>query len=166
MKTTRNFTCIVLATLVAAAAWAGDDGHKKCASDTNACVQGMVEKLSNRGWIGIEWDDKSEAPSLTLVVEDSPAQRAGLMIGDELLAFNGVLTSAGAEAVWAEAKKSLIPGKTITLTIKRAGVKKNVEVLLGHIPRAVMAQWIGNHVLDHHLAEKKSEGAEAETESP
>ena len=47
------------------------------------------------------------------------------------------------------------PGKTITLTIERAGVKKDVDVQLATLPRHVMAQWIGNHVIDHHLAEKK-----------
>lgn len=170
MKLYRNITCFALAALVAAAAAAG--GDKKCDVDTNTCIRMMVDQLSHRGWIGIEWDDQAEIPVLTLVVEGSPAQKAGLRRGDLLRAFNGVDTSLGPEAVWAEAKKSLVPGKTITLTIERSGARKDLDVLLVAVPREVMAQWIGNHVLDHHLAEAAKadeadkEKAEAETPSP
>lgn len=162
MRITRNvflFVLAPLALLIAAPGWAGDDDYakKKCQAEADYCVRGMVDKLSNKGWIGIEWDNEAEIPVLTQVVSGSPAEAAGLSRGDALLAFNGVSTSTGEEAVWPKVKQSMVPGKTITLTIERAGVRKNVDVLLVPLPRHIMAQWIGNHVLDHHLAEKAKE---------
>jgi predicted metalloprotease with PDZ domain len=126
----------------------------------------MVEMLSRKGWIGSEWNDEDEIPVLTQVVTGSPAEAAGLSRGDKVLAFNGVSTSEGEEAVWAETKKSMVPGKTVTITIERAGVQKDIDVLLVALPRHVMAQWIGNHVLDHHLAENSEEADEAEAPRP
>lgn len=83
-----------------------------------------------------------------------------------MLAFNGVATSEGQEVVWAEAKKSLIPGNTVKLTIERAGVKKDIPVKLVALPRHVLALWVGNHVIDHHLAQKKEAESEVETSRP
>ena len=170
MRTTRRIIPFVLAALVAAPGWSGDDDHdyakKKCSAEVDVCVRGMVDSLSKKGWIGIEWQDEDEIPMLTQVVPGSPAEAAGLRRGDSVLAFNGISTSAGEEAVWKETKKSMVPGKTITLTIERAGVKKDVDVLLVALPRHVMAQWIGNHVLDHHLAENSEEADEDEAPRP
>lgn len=167
MTTLRNIAWFALAALVATGAFSDDENYKKCDAETDACVRKMVDKLGNRGWIGIEWDNEAEIPVLTLIAGDSPAERAGLERGDVLLAFNGVKTSEGDEAVWAEAKRSLIPGNTITLTIERSGAKKEVDVVLVPLPRQIMAQWIGNHVLEHHLAEKEEEPkGDAERSSP
>ena len=150
--------------------WAGDDDrdkeYRKCSAEASACIREMSAGLSERGWIGIEWDDDTEHPVLTQVVSNSPAEAAGLRKGDRLTAFNDVPTDAGEEAVWAEAKKSLIPGKTITLTIVREGATKKVDVKLVPIPRHVMAQWIGNHVLDHHAAESEEPEEPEEAEAP
>ncbi|MCH7666932.1 MAG: PDZ domain-containing protein [Acidobacteria bacterium] len=179
MRTTRNIVLFVLAAVIAAPGWAQDDDHddhgdhdrhhyakKTCGAEASVCVRGMVDKLSQKGWIGIEWNDENEIPVLTQVVGGSPAEAAGLRKGDKLLAFNGVSTSAGEEAVWAEVKKSMLPGRTITLTIERAGAEKDVDVLLAALPRHVMAQWIGNHMIDHHLAENDKEGDIAEAATP
>lgn len=170
MRMTRKFVPLVLASLIAVPGWAGDDDHKyakkKCSAETDMCVHGMVEMLSKKGWIGIEWEDEAEIPALTLVFEGSPAASAGLLRGDKVLAFDGVSTTVDDEKMWGEIKKSLVPGNTITLTIERAGVKKDIDVSLVPLPRHVMAQWIGNHVLDHHHQMAENTGAdEAEDEA-
>lgn len=172
MRTTRNFTLFVLAALISLPGWAQghgdkhDEDHgyekKKCSAEASLCIRNMVDGLSKKGWIGIEWDNEDEIPVFTNVIPGSPAEAAGLAKGDRLLAFNGLSTSAGEEAVWAEAKKSLIPGKTVTLTIERMGTKKDVDVHLVPLPRHVMAQWIGNHVIEHHLAEKNETTADGD----
>ena len=164
MTYNRRMTPLLVAALLAAPAWAGDDDydHKKCTAEAGVCIAKMVEGLSQRGWIGIEWDSEDERPVLSQVVAGSPAEASGLEKGDVLLAFNGVDTSAGEEAVWAEAKKSLVPDNTITLTILRSGVKKDVEVTLVPLPRHVMALWVGNHVIEHHVAVKDDEADEGD----
>ncbi|MFQ5526521.1 MAG: PDZ domain-containing protein [Thermoanaerobaculia bacterium] len=168
MSMIKNTTPIVMATLLAAPLFAGDDDYekKKCSADAEECITTMVKKLSERGWIGIEWDDESEETVLTHIVANSPAEAAGLQKGDTLRVFNGVPMSAGEEAVWTEAKKSLVPDKTITLTVERNGVAKKFEVKLVPLPRHVMAQWIGNHVIEHHVIADKDKDEEAEAPRP
>lgn len=170
-KATRTFLPLALVVAVGVAgteavAWAGDDdhapGHKSCKSEAAACVREMAGGLAERGWIGIEWDDEADRPVLTQVVPNSPAEAAGLEAGDELLAFNDVPTDAGEEAVWAEAKKSLVPDNTITLKIRRGEAVKSIDVKLVAIPRHVIAQWVGNHMLEYHVEEPK----EAEAPRP
>lgn len=144
---------------------AGDDDHKhaakkKCSAAISECVHGMASKLEGRGWIGIEWEQEDGRPLLTQVVSDSPGEKAGLLKGDVIVAFNGVATDSGEDAVYAEVKRSLVAGNTIRLEISRDGAKKTVPVTLVPLPRQVMAQWIGNHVLENHAE------AEEDAESP
>jgi hypothetical protein len=46
-------------------------------------------------------------------------------------------------------KSKMAPGKTITYTISRRGKEKQVDVTLASIPDAVMAKWVGSHMLQH-----------------
>jgi len=41
------------------------------------------------------------------------------------------------------------PGADFTYTVARRGKKVDLNVELGAIPESVMAEWIGNHMMDH-----------------
>ncbi len=110
----------------------------------------MAESLRERGWIGIEWHNEAGRPTITLVVQESPASRAGVAVGDVVMTFNGVDTAQGEETVYQEIKRSLIPGNTITLTVARAGERLELPVELVPVPEHVLAQWVGKHVLEFH----------------
>jgi hypothetical protein len=44
--------------------------------------------------------------------------------------------------------------------MERSGKSQDFEVELGHVPEQLMAQWVGQHMLEHH-AEPPEEEAEA-----
>jgi putative serine protease PepD len=72
------------------------------------------------------------AARLVGVVEDSPANRAGLQSGDEVTKVDGNEIETGDDLRAAiDAKK---PGDKITLTIERAGDERTVQVTLGQRP--------------------------------
>jgi len=126
-------------------------GKKGCDGTTQDCLNAMAAKLEKKGWVGIEYD-KDEAKgvmTVTRVVPDSPAEAAGFQKGDVLLALNGVSLMDGDKKQMSKVKHAMVPGGEISYTVKRAGQKKDLDVTLAKVPEDVMAQWIGNHMLEH-----------------
>lgn len=131
---------------------AGHSGdHYKCTKSTQACLDEMAAGMKNHGWLGIEMD-KSESGELSIkrVVSGSPAESAGFVVGDVLIAMNGIKygDEKNKEALMA-AKKTMAPGKQATYTISRNGSEKKLTATLAEVPSEVLAQWIGGHMLEH-----------------
>jgi len=145
---------LILAVALAAPAFAGEKKHD-CTASTQDCLNKMAAKFKEKGWVGIESDksEKGDKQTITKVVPGSPAERAGLRAGDVLLAINGVRFGEEDEEKWAKVKKAWKPGGTITYTLARDGQKREVGVTLGHVPKDVVAQWIGEHMLQHATIE-------------
>ncbi len=140
---------VVMMMAVSAPAMAG--GASKCSASTQDCLNHMAKNLNNRGWVGIEMDDKSGTGMMiiTKVIDGSPAQNAGFEIGDALVAVNGVSFSDENEKQLKDIQYSMIPGADFTYTVSRKGSKVDLDVELGELPDNVKAQWVGNHMMDH-----------------
>lgn len=50
--------------------------------------------------------------------------------------------------------KSLVAGSEAKYTVLRKGAKKTLSATLVAPPRSVLAQWIGEHMLAHHIDTK------------
>lgn len=132
------------------------DEKKRCSASAEVCIRAMADKLSQRGWVGIEMTEQDGAgrPVVTGIVAGSPAERAGFERGDVLISFNGVSHEEGEEAVNAEVQRAAVPGKTITIGVERDGRPVDLEVTLGRIPEYLLAQWVGQHMLEGHAGEE------------
>lgn len=146
---------VVLATLAASGgspSWAGSSDQTKCTKSTQACLDEMVAGIRKHGWLGIEYDKDYDTGALKVkrVVAGSPAEEAGFKAGDELIALNGIkYGDESNKAALAAIKKEMAPGRRATFTVSRGGAEKKLIATLGHVPADVMAQWVGNHMLDH-----------------
>ena len=145
--------------------WAGEKGEKtkQCPEEAAVCARMMKEKFKERGWVGINMDyDKERGATVIInVIANSPAERAGFQKGDVLTGLNGVeYTKENHEALDAE-YASFKPGKTATFNVKRNGKPVDIVVNLEEIPQAILAQWIGFHILEYH----QEEGQVAEVDS-
>jgi S1-C subfamily serine protease len=142
---------------------AGGDKHK-CDYDAQSCLAKTAESWKDRGWVGIEMDLDEETGIYTVnrVVADSPAYSSGFQIGDVLLSVDGdKLTAkkekahdeekAKAKAKKKKSKSDWVPGRRVTYTVKRNGNEKEIYVTLGSMPKQVLAQWVGNHMLEYHM---------------
>ena len=109
------------------------------------------QKYKDHGWVGIELD-KNKDGSLTVleVIDDSPAQSAGLESGDVLLAMNGVKFADPNKDKLKAAKKGMKVGSKIEYTVSRHGKTKDVAITLAPIPTEVMYAWVGQHMMDGH----------------
>ncbi len=138
----------------AAVAAAATKSHK-CEAAAQECLDEMAAHFRGRGWVGIELeqDEATGAMVVSAVEPNSPAQAAGFLAGDALLALNGVrLDRENKEKVYS-AKEKMTIGTTVTYTVERAGKKRDLPVTLGQIPDAVLAKWVGRHMLEGHSAE-------------
>src|SRR5688572_1076897 len=74
-----------------AAQSASADKSAACTATAQECLDHMVAKFDNKGWVGIELEKDKTTGTMTVtrVVPDSPAVEAGFQEGDVLVALNG-----------------------------------------------------------------------------
>ena len=87
--------------------------------------------------------------TVTRVVPDSPAMTAGFEVGDVLLAFDGMRYADATDEQKQEAWESMTPGKQVSYTVLRGGSETRLDITLGKVPQKLVAQWVGNHMLEH-----------------
>ena len=126
--------------------------HYTCDADVQECLNKMMAKFKDRGWVGIEMDvdEQSGVMSITRVVADSPAFKGGFQIGDQLVAVNGVRFADEDKKAMQKAQGDWKAGQHVTYTVARNGRDKKVYITLGELPDHVLAQWIGKHMVEQH----------------
>jgi membrane-associated protease RseP (regulator of RpoE activity) len=134
--------------------------HKKCPYSTQECLNTMAQRLKTAGWIGIEYDsDQPGPPKVQRVVPGSPAEKAGLQPGDELISLNGIELKEGNEEKLKVARGDWTPGHTVHYMVKRNGALKPIDIVLGTWPADVLAKYIGEHMLEHAEADAQAKAA-------
>lgn len=87
----------------------------------------------DRGWLGVTAKDLNDGvgqgPVVTDVAADGPAAKAGVQVGDRLVAFGNKPVSAFQQL--ARALSALPPGAPVKLGIERGGKALTVKVVLG-----------------------------------
>ena len=126
-------------------------GESKCTASTQDCLNKMAAKLAARGWVGLELEENEKTGGLTVnrVVPYSPATEAGFREGDVLLALNGVGFAEENHEALKEIKQDMKPGTEVTYTVARKGKERDLDVTLTELPEDLLAQWIGNHMIEH-----------------
>lgn len=149
MKRSIGVFSMVMILVMSVPAMAGD--ATKCSASTQDCLNYMAKNLNNRGWVGIEMDDKGGVGMMviTKVIDGSPAEKAGFKVGDALVAVNGVEFSEENDKELKDIQYAMSPGADFTYTVSRKGSKVDLDVELGTLPDSVKAQWVGNHMMDH-----------------
>lgn len=97
-----------------------------------------------RGWLGISYDEtivirsgqRTGSVTITEVAKGSPAERAGVLVGDTLVKLNNfratsdVLRSMGA---------SVEPGDTVHVSVRRGGRDRNISIVVAKRPMQTFA---------------------------
>jgi C-terminal processing protease CtpA/Prc len=122
---------------------------KGCPMSKEECEKQMAS-MKNHGWLGIQYDQTEDGTAVVKsVVKGSPADRAGFESGDVIYALNGIemneANAARVKAAW----KPLTPGSTVSYTIKRDGVAKDLTATLGKMPEDVYQAMVDEHMKEH-----------------
>lgn len=137
--------------LMAGAALAGG----KCPYTTQECLDYMATKMKDSGWVGVELErteDDYGPMTVMKIVEGSPAEKAGIQLGDVLVAINTIPLEEGNQKKLSDARAASKPGQSVTWTIRRDQEKRDVSIMLGAMPADILARYIGQHMLEHASA--------------
>ena len=135
---------------------------EKCKGDATVCARDMAAALKKKGWMGITFDKSNKTGQVVLekVFEASPAETAGLEAGDVLLVLNGIAYTDENEQALMKAYKEMRPGGNMIYEIERDGQRLEIVVTIGEIPDYIVAQWVGQHMLEYHPAEEAATGGD------
>ncbi len=86
------------------------------------------------GWLGVFLASTNDQAVVAGVVDDSPAQRAGLQPGDVILAIGDVATPTRDACI--AAVRQLAAGRKVAVKLRREGKELTVTVELGERPEA------------------------------
>ncbi len=91
-----------------------------------------------RGWLGVYTDELTKPMLVALdldhgvlvtdVAEGSPAEKAGVQVGDVIVSLDGRSTADGSALRWAVRDR---PNQKVTVKVRRRGKDKNLDVTLG-----------------------------------
>ncbi len=153
--------------ILAPAIWA-DGEAKKCGAEVSECIESTTQELEKRGWVGINYDMKEGGGAVVLsaVVPGGPAETAGLRAGDELTAVDGITYTEDNEHRLRDLHKNFRPGQKVTFDLMRDGQEMTLEVELTHLPRQIMAQWIGFHMMESHSSHVEGEHESEKSAEP
>lgn len=84
-------------------------------------------RQSERPWMGVNCVEMASRVRVVRVTEDSPADVAGLEVGDQILTLDGE-TVTGLESLWKSLWKGDNPSRAVDLQIERGGVVRNITV--------------------------------------
>lgn len=148
----KKFTVLALVvSLIALAAPAiAEEGEHKCTADAQQCLDYFAKKFHNRGWMGIDAERDARGLRITSVTDGTPAERAGIRVGDILLAVNGVEFSEANQARLQEMESGMLPGKTFEFTVASGSKSRDVTITLAKMPEDVVAAMVGRHMLNDH----------------
>jgi RNA polymerase sigma factor (sigma-70 family) len=110
-----------------------DDKSEKREPDRPAQQKPKTSERT-RGYlgVGVAGDPDGGPASILEVLPDSPASKAGVMVGDVVLKVNN--TEAKDRDLVAKTLKALQPGDKVTLRLKRADKEMDVSITLGQWP--------------------------------
>ena len=99
---------------------------------TSAAAQRYGFEPARRAWLGLSYEvtvergaDRTQTLVITNVVEGSPAERAGLRVGDTLLEVNDI---AATDELLSSLGVSLKPGDVVQLRVLRDGRERDLDV--------------------------------------
>lgn len=137
-------------------------------------VKSVAEQLITkgkvvRGYLGIRPQEVTDNLRRALKLEDkngvlisevlpnTPAEKAGLQVGDVIVEVNGV-PPKGVEQ-FRQLIAEMKPGTKVTLTVIRQGQKKKIAITLGEFPEEAQVQrdgnWLGLKVSNLSIEEQK-----------
>jgi serine protease Do len=86
-----------------------------------------TSSASRRAWLGVNCVEQSGALHIVRITLDSPAEVAGLRIGDRIVAIDGTAVST-LDALWTRLWSGGPAERSVSLEIERDGARQNVEL--------------------------------------
>ena len=150
MKMKKTFLLAIAIGLAIAVlpAVAGEDNEyeKQCGADAQTCLNWFAEHYKDRGWAGVSLEKSDYRLRVSEVHAGTPAAKAGVKVGDVLVAINGVEYNEANKEAMAELEKLMVPGQEFTYTISRNDKNRDISFALAEMPMDVLFGMLDSHV--------------------
>jgi C-terminal processing protease CtpA/Prc len=144
--------CVLVAVVGSASPLiAGEGQEQSCQGKLEECLEYLANKMKSSGWVGVELQIDVAKGTYTVqkVLEESPAEAAGIRVGDMLVAVNGRPIAEFREKMLAGETDCWKPGQSVNYTIKRGEVDRHIRLILAPMPAELLARYIGEHIHMH-----------------
>jgi S1-C subfamily serine protease len=84
-----------------------------------------MSSASRRAWLGVNCVEQSGVVHVVRIAGDSPAEAAGLQVGDRIVAIDGTAVST-LDALWTRLWSGGPPERDVTLEIQRDGTRQSI----------------------------------------
>lgn len=152
MRNLRSIQIAGIAFLLAAAAAPAAE-VKKCNATAQECEHAIRQMLSGRRYLGVQLMELGPGLAVKTVVEDGPADRAGIRPGDRFMAVNGKSTRDATikdfKVILSEAKET---GRLWVILV-RHGILKHIDVRMEPYSKEQIDKIVAQHLAEfQHLA--------------
>jgi S1-C subfamily serine protease len=147
---TVRFSHLLIAALLLVPSVHAADGKKMCTADARDCEKAIRQLSSGRRYLGAEIVNLSPGIGIKAILDNGPAARSDLRVGDQIMAVNGRST---VEADIKDFKEILYSAKetgVLWIIVKRAGVLRKVDARLEPYSKAQIDKMVAQHLAQAH----------------
>jgi predicted metalloprotease with PDZ domain len=144
----RRISGIILAACFVAATVRAEE--PKCTASARDCDQQIRQMLSGRRFLGVTVEEQASGLVIRAVVPNSPAARAGLKVGDRLIAVNG---KSLVQANTREFKQTIADAREtgrVRMIIWRRGAYTMVDTRLEPYSKEQVDKIVAAHLAQSH----------------
>ncbi|HKB79978.1 MAG TPA: PDZ domain-containing protein [Thermoanaerobaculia bacterium] len=128
---------------------------KKCNATAQECERAIRQMLSGRRYVGLQLMELSPGLAVKTVVDNGPADQAGIRPGDRFIVVNGKSTRDATikdfKVILSEAKQT---GR-LWVIVLRHGILKQIDVRMQPYSEAQIDKIIAQHLAEfQHIASK------------
>ena len=143
---------VFLLAFVATASVVQAQDSKKCNATAHECEVAIRQMMAGRRYLGLEVVNVKPGVVVKTVVEDSPAQRAGFVANDRIIAVNGRNIAQGAVRDFKESLGDSGNTGVRWVIVQRRGAYKKLDVRLEPYSKAQIDKIVAAHLAQSHTA--------------
>jgi predicted metalloprotease with PDZ domain len=148
----RTYPRVLIAALVVSAAAMAAAEAPRCNYTARDCEKQIRQMLTGRRFLGVGIEEKNPGLVIKTVTPDSPAARAGLKVGDRLIAVNGKSLTQADSRVFKQIVGSARQTGRLWMIIWRRGAYTKIEARLEPYTKEQIDKIINSHLIESHMS--------------
>lgn len=148
MLQTKRILAVLALITAATTLFAADE--IRCTGSPHECEQQIREMLAGRRYLGVKLTETRWGLEVQSVVPESPAARAGLRVGDRILAVNGKDCSRAKVKDFKKIMNDAKAAGKVTIAVVRAGAITWVYANIDALSKEQIDKIVAAHLRDAH----------------
>lgn len=147
----RSTRIAAIALFIGAGALTAEDGPK-CTASSHECEHAIRQMLTGRRYLGAKLQETNPGLLVKEIVENGPADRADLQVGDRLMAVNGRSTQYASIRDFKQIIGEAQGKGRLLMIVQRHGRLTKVEVRLEPYSKAQIDKVVAQHLAQSHTS--------------